>query len=136
MFSQACREVPCLGTTHADHFRGTVPVTRAMTREEVAAAYEANTGQVIVERFTGIDPLSMPAVLAAHHGPFTWGVDAIAAVRNSIALETVAEMALGTFQVASDSTAIPRHYLDKHYQRKHGANAYYGQKAPRERPQP
>jgi L-ribulose-5-phosphate 4-epimerase len=130
MFAQACREIPCLGTTHADHFYGSVPVTRAMTKAEVEAAYEANTGEVIVERFEELDPAAMPAVLTAHHGPFTWGVDAMDAVRNSIALETVAQTALGTFRLSSEVPGIPGRLLEKHYQRKHGANAYYGQRGP------
>jgi L-ribulose-5-phosphate 4-epimerase len=126
-FAQACREIPCLGTTHADHFFGTVPVTRALTPREVSDDYETHTGRVIVERFAGLKPAEMPAVLAAHHGPFTWGKDALDALKNSIALETVAEMALGTFLLNPSAAPIPAHILNKHYTRKHGPNAYYGQ---------
>lgn len=127
MFAQACREIPCLGTTHADHFFGPVPVTRALTEEEVREDYETHTGRVIVERFAGIKPMEMPAVLAAHHGPFTWGKDAPDSLKNGIALETVAEMALGTFLLNPAAKPIPAHILNKHYTRKHGPNAYYGQ---------
>jgi L-ribulose-5-phosphate 4-epimerase len=127
MFAQACREIPCLGTTHADHFHGPVPLTRALTAAEVEQAYEANTGNVIVERFAGIKPMEMPAVLVAHHGPFTWGKDAADSVKNGIALETVAQMALGTFQLRGDVAPVPGYMLEKHYSRKHGPRAYYGQ---------
>ena len=128
MFAQACRELPCLGTTHADHFFGTVPVTRALTEAEVKEDYETNTGNVIVERFAdAIKPMEMPAVLAANHGPFTWGKTAADSVKNGIALETVARMALGTYLLNSTIEAIPTHILDKHYLRKHGPDAYYGQ---------
>jgi L-ribulose-5-phosphate 4-epimerase len=126
MFCQAGVEIPCLGTTHADHFYGTVPVARLLTEEEVAADYEGNTGEVIIERFAELDPQAMPAVLLAGHAPFTWGQDVGDAVRNSIALEAVAEMALGTFQ-AGDTPPLADHILDKHYRRKHGPDAYYGQ---------
>jgi L-ribulose-5-phosphate 4-epimerase len=127
MFAQAGREVPCLGTTHADHFYGSVPVCRALTQEEVAEDYEANTGKAIVERFEGIRPMVMPAVLQVHHAPFTWGKDAKDSVKNSIALEYCAQMALGTIQLQASIDSIPSHILNKHYQRKHGPNAYYGQ---------
>ncbi len=126
MFCQAGVEIPCLGTTHADHFHGTVPVARLLTEEEVAADYEGNTGEVIIERFAELDPQAMPAVLLTGHAPFTWGQDVGDAVRNSIALEAVAEMALGTFQ-AGDTPPLADHILDKHYRRKHGPDAYYGQ---------
>ncbi len=128
MFSQAGCEVPCLGTTHADHFHGAVPVCRALTLEEVEEDYEANTGKAIVERFAGIDPMAMPAVLQLHHAPFTWGKNAMDSVKNSIALETCAQMALGTFQLRPECAAIPDHILNKHYLRKHGPDAYYGQR--------
>jgi L-ribulose-5-phosphate 4-epimerase len=127
MFAQACREIPCLGTTHADHFFGPVPVTRALSDEEVREDYETHTGHVIVERLADIKPMEMPAVLVAHHGPFTWGRDAMDSLDNSIALEAVAEMALGTFLLNPNVAPIPAHILNKHYQRKHGPNAYYGQ---------
>lgn len=127
MFAQAGREIPCLGTTHADHFYGPVPVCRALTPEEVQEDYEAHTGKAIVERFADMDPMEMPAVLQLHHAPFTWGKTPLDSVKNSIALETCAEMALGTFQLTPGCPAIPDHLLDKHYLRKHGPGAYYGQ---------
>lgn len=126
-FAQARRPIPCLGTTHADHFYGTVPVTRDMTPEEVADAYEANTGKVIVETFAPIRPESVPAVLVASHGPFTWGSSAAAAVENSVVLECVARMACQTVSLAPDVGPVGQHLLDKHFLRKHGASAYYGQ---------
>lgn len=128
MYAQARREIPCLGTTHADHFFGPVPVTRPLTAEEVAADYEANTGCVIVERFANLDPLAMPAVLVAGHAPFTWGTTARGSLHNAVALEAVAEMALGTFQIDRHAPLLEPYVLDKHYQRKHGPAAYYGQK--------
>ncbi len=127
MFAQALREIPCLGTTHADHFYGAVPVTRALTEREVGDDYELHTGRVIVERLAGVKPMEMQAVLAAHHGPFTWGKTARASVENSIALETIAEMAYGTSALNPAVRPVPAYILDKHYQRKHGPNAYYGQ---------
>lgn len=130
-FAQALREIPCLGTTHADHFMGTIPVTRNLTREEIEADYEGNTGVVIVERFLKaekpIKPKEMPAVLVAHHAPFTWGKSPKEAIKNAIALEQVAMMALQTFALAPQMGAIPSHVLNKHYERKHGPKAYYGQ---------
>lgn len=127
MFAQAQRGIPCLGTTHADHFYGEVPVTRTMTSEEVATDYEANTGHVIVERFEGIKPIEMPAVLVANHGPFTWGESPQKATDNAIALESVAQMAMGALQINPDAPLAPKHLIEKHYLRKHGNNAYYGQ---------
>jgi len=128
MFAQARVEIPCFGTTHADHFFGPVPVTRPLSQQEVETAYEANTGQVIVERFSEIDPLEMPAVLVAGHGPFTWGKNAGDSVKNAMALEAVAEMAIGTMSIRRDAPALESYVLQKHYQRKHGADAYYGQR--------
>jgi L-ribulose-5-phosphate 4-epimerase len=128
MFAQAGRALPCFGTTHADHFYGTVPVTRMLTEQEVVDDYVGNTGKVIVERFAGMKPMAMPGVLVMGHGPFTWGKDAMDSVKNSIALETIAKMAYGTLLLAPTATAIPQYLLDKHYMRKHGPNAYYGQK--------
>jgi L-ribulose-5-phosphate 4-epimerase len=128
MFAQARREIPCLGTTHADHFAGPVPVTRVLTEAEVTATYEHHTGQVIVERFAGLDPLSLPAVLVAAHGPFTWGTDAADAVRNAVALEAVAEIAAGTHLINPAAPELEAYILDKHHRRKHGPAAYYGQK--------
>ena len=127
IFAQARLEIPCLGTTHADHFYGPVPVTRALTRQEVEQSYEHNTGQVIVERFSQIDPVAMPAVLVAGHGPFAWGSTAAKSVENAVALEAVAEMALGVRRLMADFPLLESYALDKHYLRKHGPNAYYGQ---------
>lgn len=128
MFAQACSEIPCFGTTHADHFYGNVPITRFLTEEEVKQGYEANTGTVIIERFAEIKPLEMPAVLVAGHGPFSWGKTPKEAVKNSLVLEKVAQMALGTLQLNPTSVRLPEYILRKHYLRKHGPNAYYGQK--------
>lgn len=129
MFSQAGVELPCQGTTHADHFFGSVPVVRELSEEEVAEDYESNTGMAIVECFRqrGIDPMEMPACFQKFHAPFTWGKNAVDSVKNSVALEVCAEMALGTWRLDPEQSGLPRHILDKHYLRKHGANAYYGQ---------
>lgn len=128
-WAQAERAVPCLGTTHADHFRGSIPVTRRMGEDEIREAYERNTGRVIVECFRagGIDPSDMPAVLVARHGPFTWGKTAQAAARNAIALESVARMALYTRAIDPEARPVDPLLRDKHFMRKHGAEAYYGQ---------
>jgi len=130
MFAQAGRELPCFGTTHADHFHGTVPLARALTEQEVAEDYEHFTGVAIIERFKelGLNPLHMPAVLLHHHAPFTWGKSAMESLQNSMALEMCAHMALGTLILQSALTAMPQHISEKHHERKHGANAYYGQK--------
>lgn len=136
MFAQARREILCLGTTHADHFYGAVPVTRQLTAAEVSADYEGNTGAVIVERFADLDPTSMPAVLVAGHGPFTWGPSPQKAVDNAIALEAVADMALGTAMLTPHRKLLEPHLLDKHYQRKHGPDAYYGQTTAAVPPEP
>jgi L-ribulose-5-phosphate 4-epimerase len=128
MFAQARREIPCLGTTHADHFHGPVPVTRPLDQREVAENYEGYTGEVIVERFRGLDPEAMPAVLVAGHAPFTWGESAEKALENSVALEAVAEMALGTWSIDRAAPELESWVLEKHYRRKHGPAAYYGQK--------
>ena len=128
MFAQACREIPCLGTTHADHFNGPVPVTRFLTAEEVEAGYESGTGKVIVERFSGMNAEHTPGVLVAGHAPFAWGGDAADAVRNGLILERIAHMALGTLNLNPGILALPKHIQQKHYQRKHGPEAYYGQK--------
>ncbi|MBQ7542987.1 MAG: L-ribulose-5-phosphate 4-epimerase [Clostridia bacterium] len=127
VFAQAKRGIPALGTTHADDFYGEVPCTREMTAAEIGGAYEAETGSVIVERFRGLDPAAVPGVLVASHGPFTWGRDALEAVHNAVVLEEAAFMAWHTMQLGQTSP-IPQALLDKHYLRKHGANAYYGQK--------
>ena len=126
-FAQARWEIPCLGTTHADHFNGPVPVTRLLRESEVTADYEGNTGKIIVERFRKLDPLDMPAVLAAGHGPFTWGRTAAEAVRNNLVLEKTAKMAVITRLVNPEVEDIPGFILRKHFQRKHGPEAYYGQ---------
>jgi L-ribulose-5-phosphate 4-epimerase len=126
-FAQALREIPCLGTTHADHFLGTIPLTRNLTPDEIAEDYEGNTGKVIIERFEGINPIDMPAVLVAHHAPFVWGKSAGDALKNAVALEYVAEMAQRTYALNPGIGAIPAHVLNEHYNRKHGPNASYGQ---------
>jgi L-ribulose-5-phosphate 4-epimerase len=128
MWAQACRPIPCLGTTGADFFYGPVPVTRVLTEEEIQSRYELNTGKVIVERFADIDVAQMPAVLVANHGPFTWGETPAGAVEAAVVLEQVAEMALGTITINPNQQDISQVLLDKHYLRKHGKDAYYGQK--------
>ncbi|MEI6217683.1 MAG: L-ribulose-5-phosphate 4-epimerase AraD [bacterium] len=127
-FAQARMPIPCFGTTHADLFHGPVPLTRMMTAGEIKSAYETNTGKVIVERFSKLDPLEFPGVLVAGHGPFTWGRSAGEAVTNSVALEHAARMALFTLLLRPGAAAIPKTLLDKHFLRKHGPAAYYGQK--------
>lgn len=128
-WAQAGRELPCLGTTHADHFRGPVPATRQLTAEEIGGEYEQRTGDVIVETFERLqlDPLEMPAVLVASHGPFTWGIDAAHAAENAVALELVAEMALASLVLRPGSEPIGDELLRRHFLRKHGPAAYYGQ---------
>lgn len=126
-FAQAGRGIPCLGTTHADYFYGEVPVTRRMTQREVESAYEWETGNVIVERFGTLDALEIPAVLVHGHGPFAWGPGGRKAVENACALEIAAEMAMKALQINPRTQPISPYLLDKHYKRKHGANAYYGQ---------
>jgi L-ribulose-5-phosphate 4-epimerase len=127
MWAQACKEISCFGTTHADQFYGAVPLTDVMTEEQIADNYELNTGRVIVRRFAGLDPMQMPAVLVANHGPFTWGAGPAAALESMAVLEQIAAMALGTITINPDQGPISRVLLDKHYLRKHGENAYYGQ---------
>jgi L-ribulose-5-phosphate 4-epimerase len=127
MWAQACKEIPCFGTTHADFFYGPIPVTDVMTEEQIKDDYELNTGKVIVERLDGMDPMQMPAILVANHGPFTWGTDPAAAVEATVVLEQIAAMALGTITINSGQGQISSVLLDKHYLRKHGKNAYYGQ---------
>jgi L-ribulose-5-phosphate 4-epimerase len=128
MFAQACREIPCLGTTHADHFNGPIPVTRFLTADEVQEGYERQTGRIIVECFAGRSPADTPGVLVAGHAPFVWGRNAADAVRNSLILERIAQIALGSFQLNPAVFMLPAHIQKKHFQRKHGPNAYYGQK--------
>ena len=126
-WAQACQEIPCWGTTHADNFYGTIPCTAVMTPGEIKADYELNTGKVIVRRFGDLDPNAIPAVLVANHGPFTWGRHAHDAVINAVVLEEVAAMAMGTRALSPDQPSMSQALLDKHYLRKHGRNAYYGQ---------
>lgn len=126
-FAQALRPVPCLGTTHADHFRGEVPVTRHMTPEEINGDYEWETGKVIAEAFSGRDPLEVPSVLVAGHGPFAWGPTAPKAVEYALALEICAEMALKTLSLNPSVVKLPTALSEKHFLRKHGKDAYYGQ---------
>ena len=130
IYAQAGLEIPALGTTHADYFYGPVPCTRKMTPEEIAEDYEKNTGIVIAETFAGKNPSDVPAVLVNSHGPFTWGKDADEAVYHAVVLEQVANMAYHTAALAAVTAAEPmqQELLDKHFLRKHGANAYYGQK--------
>ena len=128
--AQAGLDIPCYGTTHADYFYGAVPCARELTAQEIEEAYERNTGLVIAETFRdrGIDPLAVPAVLVKSHGPFTWGKDAAEAVHNAVVLEEVAKMATKTELINPRVTTAPDTIRDKHFFRKHGANAYYGQK--------
>ena len=128
-WAQAARELPCFGTTHADHFRGAVPVTRPLASDEIIGDYEERTGDVIVETFDrrGLDPLETPAVLVASHAPFAWGGDVEHAVENAIALEAVAELALHTETLRADTAALGDELLERHFLRKHGPAAYYGQ---------
>jgi len=127
-WAQARRPIPCLGTTHADYFRGPVPVTEAMDPRAIETAYEANTGEVIARCFAGRDPLEAPAVLVAGHGPFCWGASAAEAAHNAVILEYVAEMAYYSVTLAENAVELDPAHLDKHFLRKHGATAYYGQK--------
>ena len=128
--AQAGLDLPCYGTTHADYFYGAVPCARHLTKEELDEDYEKNTGKVIIETFTGrgIDPAAVPGVICRSHGPFTWGKDAAQAVYHAAVLEEVARMALLTRQVDPAAAPAPRYLQDKHYMRKHGPHAYYGQK--------
>lgn len=126
-WAQAGTAIPCLGTTHADYFYGPIPVTRKLSVEEIETNYEFNTGLVIAETLKGTDPLSMPSVLVNSHGPFTWGESAAGAVHNAVILEEVAKIAFLSVNIA-DPHDIDRNLLDRHYLRKHGSDAYYGQK--------
>jgi L-ribulose-5-phosphate 4-epimerase len=129
-WAQAGRPIPALGTTHADYYYGEIPCTRGLTKEEINRDYELETGNVIIEAFEtgGIEPLSIPGVLVSGHAPFCWGKDAHQAVHNAVVLEEVAKMALHTVQLNPNIGPIDQFLLDKHYLRKHGAAAYYGQK--------
>ena len=128
-WAQAGRDIPCYGTTHADYIYGAVPCVRCLTAEEIADAYEKNTGVLIVNEFMrrGKEPMAVPAVLCQNHGPFTWGKDAKDAVHNAVVLEEVAKMAYRTESINAHTQPAPQALQDKHYYRKHGANAYYGQ---------
>lgn len=127
-FAQAGRNLPCLGTTHCDAFYGPVPVTRSLRPDEINGAYEQATGDLIVETFADRDPLQVPAVLVRHHGPFAWGATSAKALENALSLEIVADMALKTLTLNSGISEVPAALLDKHFLRKHGPHAYYGQK--------
>lgn len=129
-WAQAAVDLPALGTTHADYFYGAVPCTRSLTEAETSDDYELNTGRVIVETFTtrGLDPAAIPGVLVANHGPFTWGENAEEAVQHAVVLEECAMMALHARLLRPDLPAIDQSLLDRHYRRKHGSGAYYGQK--------
>ena len=129
VWAQACRGIPALGTTHADYFFGEIPCTGQLTEQQTAGDYESETGLAIVERFRagGIDPVQMPVVLVANHGPFAWGSDANDAVHNAAVLELTARMALLSLQLEKNLPPMPQHLLEKHFFRKHGPGAYYGQ---------
>ena len=129
-WAQAGRDIPCYGTTHADYFYGPIPCARSLTEQEVAEDYEMNTGKVIAETFAqrGLNPVHVPAVICRSHGPFTWGRDAAQAVYHAVVLEEVARMALYTIAIDPNAAPAPQHVQDKHFMRKHGPNAYYGQK--------
>lgn len=126
-FAQAKRSIPCLGTTHADYFYGDVPITRTLTRKEIGSNYEENTGIVIAEAFEGEKAMDIPGVLVANHGPFAWGSDADNAVHNAVVMEQVAKMAYRSITLSPEINQIDKALLDKHYLRKHGDDAYYGQ---------
>jgi len=129
-FAQARRPIPCLGTTHADYFHGPVPLTRLLTRDEVDDAYELHTGRIIVAHFEkeSLDPASFPGVLVAGHGPFAWGESVAEAFEHARVLEEVARLAFETLLLRPDQDSLPDYLMDKHYNRKHGSDAYYGQK--------
>lgn len=128
-WAQAGRSIPLYGTTHADYFYGDIPCARSLTQEEIEGAYEQNTGFVIIETFetAGLNPMHTPAVLCKNHGPFSWGKDAHEAVHNAVVLEEVAKMATKTESINPQATNAPEYLKNKHFNRKHGANAYYGQ---------
>jgi L-ribulose-5-phosphate 4-epimerase len=127
-WAQAGREIPCLGTTHADYFHGSVPITEPMSRNEIEHDYEVNTGHVIVRRYSGLDPSSRPAVLVHGHGPFCWGPSPSEAVHTAAMVEEIARVALYTITINPTASPISQSLLDKHFLRKHGPEAYYGQK--------
>jgi L-ribulose-5-phosphate 4-epimerase len=127
-WAQAGREIPCLGTTHADCFRGPIPVTAPLSPEEIQTDYELNTGRAIVKRFAGLDPTEMQAALVAGHGPFCWGASASQAAHNAVILEEIARIAYWTVTLDPAAAPLPSTLLDKHFFRKHGRGAYYGQR--------
>ncbi len=127
-WAQAGRDIPFYGTTHADYFYGAIPCARSLMKNEVEEAYEKNTGLVIRETFEGKDYMATPGVLVKNHGVFTWGKDAATAVYHAVVVEAVAKMASETERIASNAVEAPNYLMEKHYQRKHGKNAYYGQK--------
>ena len=126
-WAQAGRAIPCYGTTHADYFYGEIPCMRGLTKEEIEEAYELNTGVVILEGFEDLDPVAVPGTLVRNHGPFAWGKDAMDAVYHAVVLEEVAKMATRTEALLPGVEPAPQYLQDKHYLRKHGPNAYYGQ---------
>jgi L-ribulose-5-phosphate 4-epimerase len=129
-WAQAGRPIPCFGTTHADYFHGPVPVTRPLSKREIKTDYELNTGHAIVRRFAGLDPQDAPGVLVAGHAPFAWGGTPTGAAHNAVILEEIARMALETLAINPRARALPACLRDKHFFRKHGGAAYYGQKRP------
>jgi L-ribulose-5-phosphate 4-epimerase len=127
-WAQAAREIPCFGTTHADYFYGPIPVTRPLTPKQIRDDYEVNTGHAIVQRFAKLNPLHMPGVLVAGHAPFCWGTSPAEAAHAAVIVEEIAAMATATVSANPKARAISKHLHDKHFLRKHGASAYYGQK--------
>lgn len=128
-WAQARKDIPALGTTHADYFYGDIPCARALTKDEIEGEYEKNTGLVIIETLKkrNINPMNIPGIIVASHGPFAWGKDAKEAVYNAVVMEELAKMAYRTIQINPEIKSAEQYLLDKHYFRKHGANAYYGQ---------
>jgi len=127
IWAQACRSIPCFGTTHADNFYDEIPCTEKLTRKQIESDYEQEAGNVIVERFKMLNPDYMPGVLVASHGPFTWGKDPFEAVHNSVVLEEIAKMAFGNIMLNPEASPISSYLLEKHFFRKHGPNAYFYQ---------
>lgn len=129
IWAQAIKDIPAFGTTHADYFYGDIPCARPLTKEEIESEYEKNTGLVIIETLKkrNINPMDIPAIIIASHGPFTWGKDAKQAVYNAVVLEELSKMAYRTIQINPNTKSVEKYLLDKHYFRKHGKNAYYGQ---------
>jgi L-ribulose-5-phosphate 4-epimerase len=126
-WAQALKSIPCLGTTHADYFRGSIPVTDTLHDDDISDAYEANTGYAITRLFKNIDPMEMPAALVANHAPFTWGATATEASQNAVILETIAKLAYFALQIHPHAAPAPRSLVDKHFSRKHGSATSYGQ---------